>query len=285
VAIDLEDYFKDEIDADEDNLPPWYRYEMGMSDDAIGRLSRRRKLTILYNIDANAVIVRGASPEQLRVIKQLIAVFDHKPEEDASARRTHIYRVQFSSARVIADAIKEAYRDLLSSKDTAFQNQQNQEQNGRDSARTTERVYIYDYGSGDDAKKPTPVKVSFEGALSLGVDEISNTIIISAQEELIAGIVKIAEYLDQQAKPNTSVAVHRVRNVDPSSLHSMLAKTLVDPWTGGKRPQPPGQEQPQQNGEQQPGQEGNQGQQQGQGQNGNGRGNGNGGNVAVYSSQ
>jgi hypothetical protein len=282
VAFDLEDYFDDELQTEDDNLPPWYRYEMGMNDDEAGRLSRRRKMTFVANTDANAVIVRGASPEQLTIIKRLIEIFDTpSSEESASVRRTQIYRVQYSSARVIADAIKEAYRDLLSSKDTAFQQQQGQQdQQGRQSSRT-ELVRIYDYGSGDDEKKPTPMKVSFEGALSLGVDDVSNTIIISAQEELIAGIVKIAEYLDRQAMPKNTVAVHRVRNVDAGALHGVLAKTLVDPWTGGKRPQVQGEQPPPQQGDQQqPPQPGGEGKQPGQ-QNGNGQGNGNGNAVMV----
>jgi hypothetical protein len=278
VAYDLRDYFKDDIADDTDNLPYWYRYEMGAEEEELGRLSRRRKLTFIYNTDANAVIVRGATPEQLRIIKELIAIFDHpSDEESTSVRRTEIYQVRFSSARVIADAIKEAYRDLLSSKDTAFQTPNGEQQQGGRQSSRTELVRIYDYGSSDTEKKPTPMKVSFEGALSLGVDELSNTIIISAQEELIDGIIKIATHLDEQAKPNTSVAVHQVRSVDAASLHAMLARTLADPWTGGKRPQVQGQPQPQPNGEQPEQANQAEGQRQqgrnGNGNNGNGQGN------------
>ena len=62
--------------------------------------------------------------------------------------------------------IKEVYRDLLSSKDKDFQNKGEQKQG----AQTNNFYRLSGAGSDDKDKKPTTVKASFEGALSVGVE-------------------------------------------------------------------------------------------------------------------
>ena len=82
----------------------------------------------------------------------------------------------------------------------------------------------------------------------MGVDELSNTIIVSAQEGLLENIGEMIDSLDVAAKPSQStIRVLKVnRGVETSLLQSKLAKILA-------KPQPP--QQPQQNPQQQPGQQ------------------------------
>ena len=131
----------------------------------------------------------------------------------------------------MAGTIKEVYRDLLSSKDKEFAN-------AKDDKKGTQTTrYIRIYGSQNDKeKKPTKVKAAFDGAISVGVDELTNTIIVSAQEEWMPSIANMILALDEKAKPNTTVHVHKVvgATVSAKSLQSALSKALGRPWPGGK---------------------------------------------------
>jgi hypothetical protein len=88
----------------------------------------------------------------------------------------------------------------------------------------------------------------------MGVDELSNTIIVSAQEGLLDNIGEMIEALDDAARPTqTTVQVLQIgRHVEASALHERLAKILTRPQA---TPQP---SQPNPNPNQPNGQPGNQ---------------------------
>jgi hypothetical protein len=104
-------------------------------------------------------------------------------------------------------------------------------------------VIRYGDGSGDSAnQRPSPVKVGFEGALSIGVDDISNMIIVSVQEELFDSVVAMIHTLDKEAAPNTVVHVHRVSgSVNAEDLQKTINQALSKPWPGGRPEQAAGQ--------------------------------------------
>jgi type II secretory pathway component GspD/PulD (secretin) len=252
VRLNLEEYFEeDEEFNSEDN---WWRAWNGMgfetADQGSG-LSASRKLRFIYDIDTNSILVRNASPSQLATIDALIEIYDKAPSEDSySARAFQIFKLEYSQADAVAKTIKEVFRDLLSSKDKDFAKEQQGEKQG-----SGQPNYVRIYGSGmgnDDDKKPSMVKASFEGALSVGVDDISNTVIVSAQEEWMPSIAAMIEYLDQNAKPQTAIATHQVSGqVNADSLKTALAGILGEAWIGQRPPKFENQQQQQPN-QQQP---------------------------------
>jgi hypothetical protein len=180
VAQNLKDFFA-ETDKDKKartTFDPWFgRMMPAQNDDTGRRLSKRRPLKFIDDSDSNSILVVGADAQQLKIIQDLIDVYDVEEQKDSGAARlTKVYHIKHSKSRIIADALKEVYRDLLSVNDPAMQ-----QNKANDKERPPERSFTYIYGSsgGDDGKKPdTPVK--FKGALSIGVDELSNTLIVSA---------------------------------------------------------------------------------------------------------
>jgi type II secretory pathway component GspD/PulD (secretin) len=153
------------------------------------------------------------------------------------ARRTEAIKIRYSRAADIASAVKEVYRDLLSSKDKEFQGKDGQ-------GKSRSETYYRFYGSAPstDKKKPSAVKVAFEGALSIGIDELSNTLIISAQDDVWESVHQLVQRLDEEAMPSTVVQVHEVRGVISSTaMQQALAKALAEPWIGGKPQQAAGQ--------------------------------------------
>ncbi len=245
IALNLEDFFKDE-DKKEPRRPYWW-YDDGSSSakkDDSRRLSKRRPLKFIADTDSNSILVVGADPHQLRTIEELIEYYDQPVASDAKAlRRTEIFPIKHSKAEVIADAIKDVYRDLLSENDKALQRQGGQDQNQQ---RASERTvtYVYDsFGDGEKKGSDPPTPVRFKGALSIGVDPISNSLIVSSTEMLLENIRRTIESLDQAAVTKTpSLQVMSVnRDVPVELVKERLAKLLKE-----QKPQQPRQARPQQ---------------------------------------
>jgi type II secretory pathway component GspD/PulD (secretin) len=181
-------------------------------------------LRFIWDFDTNSILVSNATPDQLSTIRSLIEIYDRPISEDSiSARRFQIFKIQHARATDVAATIKDVYRDLLSSKDKVFE-RNNGEQKEQSSQSTN---YIRVFGSVEDTeKKPTKVKASFAGALSVGIDEVSNTVIISAQEEWMPSISEMIRYLDVAAEPyeNAVQVVHT--NVSGKALQAALSRVV-----------------------------------------------------------
>ncbi len=247
VTLNLEEYFEEEetFDTQDNWMRAWYGFDFESSKESGTGLSARKQLRFIYDFDTNSILVSNASPSQLETVRSLIDIYDKPPsEESISARSFQIFKLEFSQADAVAKTIKEVYRDLLSSKDKDFQNKGEQKQ----TSQTTNYYRIS--GSTDDNSKKTKVKASFEGALSVGVDPVSNTVIVSAQEEWMPSIARMIEYLDENARPDRTVAVQRVAtSTSASSLQETLAKLFTEPEVS--KTQDPNQKK---NGQQQQGQ-------------------------------
>jgi hypothetical protein len=107
-------------------------------------------------------------------------------------------------------------------------------------------MYTYIYNTGGDDKKPeTPAK--FKGLLSLGVDELSNTLVVSAAEGLLENVVATIEALDIAARPTVSrMQVVKVdRNINAGELQKRLKNLVTKPPQQPQQPRQPGQPQQQ----------------------------------------
>ena len=82
----------------------------------------------------------------------------------------------------------------------------------------------------------------------MGIDDISNTIIVSAPDSLLQNISELIEQLDRAARPTNSVQVVKLDGkVNSVDLQKRLAKifTKPQPKQPQQRPQQPPQPQPQ----------------------------------------
>lgn len=234
---------KDLFEIDEKSKPNEDNYWRGyfgyppenQKADSTRRLSRRRPLKLIEDFETNTIIVQNADAAQLRTIREMIDLFDREdPPDMRSARRTQIFRVRYSKASIIADAIKDVYRDLLSETDKALEkyNQNKEQRTG------AERSYTYIYGDNGNTDERTQVK--FKGLLSIGVDDLSNTLVVSAQDNILNNVSQMIESLDEAARPTSRV---EVLQVDGRLDSLMLRKRLFELF--GKTAKPPQQQQPQ----------------------------------------
>lgn len=238
VVFILESFFKEEGEEQESEWDPWYwGYRPSQKTKTPTRLSKRRPLRFILDSESNSILVQGAGAEQLKQIQDLVEFYDKlDPPDSQNIRQTEVFTIRYSKASVIAEAIKEVYRDLLSSTDKAFSS--NKKEQNRPESRYT---YIIGSNGSDDEMTKAP---KFKGLLSIGVDDVSNTLIVSAPTYLFNKVSEMIQTLDRAAWPVANVRVVRIGD---SVDHKQLEKLLMAVTDGTyKKPQPAETKEPQQ---------------------------------------
>ncbi len=231
VALTLEDFFDEGKKNSSSNSywDSWWGYRpSSSSQETPRRLSKRRPLKFVSDDTTNTILVQGATPDQLRTVRELIELYDQPPMADSdSARKTEIFQIRFAEAATVAEAIKDVYRDLLSENDKALISARKQNE-GRHESR-----YTYIYGLDGSQDTDLERKPRFKGYLSLGVDEQSNTLAVSAPEFLFRDIARLVDEFDEAARPTSDIVhVHRFPgSLDRADIRERLAKILQGPIT------------------------------------------------------
>jgi type II secretory pathway component GspD/PulD (secretin) len=245
--LDLKNFFKEDMEKESGGMTlDWYGrpIETGKGDKGATGLAKRHKLMLDWDPASNSVIIANASASQLAEAEEMIKEFDKPPPKDSVEKRTtRPIKIQYSKPTVIAAAIKEVYRDLLSTRDKEFERGEQKEKKAN-----AERMTVINYGGGggsggdEGSDRGSAVKVGFEGALSLGADDVSGVLIVSAQQAIFADIEKMVHELDNQAAPKTTVSIYRLSGaVSPEALQKALDKSVGKPWLGNRPEQQPNQ--------------------------------------------
>ena len=253
IELTLKDLFKEEMEVEKKGggieYDPFWGFVPG-SNKSTGarRLSKRKPMKIISDRDTQTILVQSANADQLRMIQDVINIYDRAQSTEGHARRvTKIFQLKFGKARQIAEAVKDVYRDLLSENDKSMQEKAGG--NGKKDDRPSAPSYTYIYGGGknstgggEDDKKEQPIK--FKGLLSVGIDESSNILIVSATEGLLMNVGQIIDALDEAAKPNASMRVVQLDSrVNPKLLQQKLHSILgPKPAAQGKQPNQPNQQ-------------------------------------------
>ncbi|MFI4875042.1 MAG: secretin N-terminal domain-containing protein, partial [Blastopirellula sp. JB062] len=227
VTYSLEDFFEQaEEDDSNDSFRRWW---YGMPDEQKKadplRLSNRRPLRFISDSDTNTIVVQGADHDQLKTIAELIELYDRQePVTSQTARINSIYQVRYSKAEVIADAVKDVFRDLLSSNDKALQQNQQGDQQRSGSGRSRSSFF------GDDSSAESPTRITFQGKLSIGIDSVSNTLLISTEgESLMTLVTDMIKRIDELAKPVSTMRVITLNGSgNPEKIREALDKLLKE---------------------------------------------------------
>ncbi|MBA2117126.1 secretin N-terminal domain-containing protein [Bremerella alba] len=252
VSWNLEDFFEEKEEEDTSSRTPWFlSYNQPDEKEDPRRLSQRAPIKFLPDIDTNTILVQNASAEQLVTIRELIELYD-KPEPvvEETKRLNATYAVRYSRASAIAESVKEVFRDLLSSNDKSLQAPQQQ---GGDREKSDERS-ASDYVSRSSGS-------AFRGKLSIGVDDISNTLLVSTEgENLMKLVMDMVKRIDESAKQVSTVRVVNLKTgVGGDKFRELMNRLLEkqDPQQaqqqqlqnqngqpGGPQPNPNGQRGP-----------------------------------------
>jgi len=242
VKWNLEDYYKEDKTS-KNNNDDAFRWIFGIDAPSEKKnedpqLGKKRKLKFLSDNDTNSLIVIGADDLQLRTIEELIELWD-VPEKTnkQKLRYSKLVHIEFSKAEVVVEAIKEAYRDLLSTNDKAFEKEKaggGGEGGGKEPKRSSSSDSILDGG----------MSYSFSGRLSMGVDKITNSVIVSAEgDDLLTLVCDMIGKLDEAAKPTGAVEILKLDGANSAAMEKAL-KALAKATE--KEPGPPDAEQQQQ---------------------------------------
>ena len=178
-------------------------------------LGKRKALSFVYDSRTNTVLVQGADEAQLEEIESLIEFYDvPEPPNSESVRRTKRVPLRYAKAKETGELVKDVYRDLLSPNDRALVNgaPQRQQADGSSSASMSGS-----YPSADTSR--TGLVPRFKGLLSVGVDERSNGLVLSAPQSVLTEIVAMVKDLDAAARSTRPVIkLLRVKGAGTSAL-------------------------------------------------------------------
>ncbi len=236
IKLNLDEYFEDE-DARKDN--DWsyyfYGYDERNNQDKSRQLGDKPPIRFIADNDTNSIVVQGADDIARQTIKELIKLWD-VPEPsttDEDARFTRLVKIQYSRADSIANTIKEAYRDLLSANDKTFQ-----APGGDESKR--------EGSSSSNVGASGGLSFVFKGKLSLGVDAVTNSILISAEgKPLLELVCSMVEELDVAARREGDFEVYQLDpTVSGKSVRTALAALFNTPRQQQQKEQKQNQPQP-----------------------------------------
>ena len=160
-------------------------------------------------------------------------------------RVTTIFRLENAKAASVAAAVKDVFRDLLSSNDKALEKDDKGQQRQGSGGLVT---FLPGGEKKDGQEEDEPIR--FKGLLSIGIDDSSNTLIVSSAGSLMETITVLIEDLDKAADSSSVVQVVRVdKSVDLALIQERLRELM-------KTPQPQQGQQPGQPGQPVPGQPG-----------------------------
>ncbi len=235
INYSLQEIFEEELKDDSQPIRDWYgQYQRTSGRDNGTGLGKRPKLIIDYDPWINAILVSNASAAQLREIGDLIAEFDQEPAADkVRSRRSAAIKVNHSKASIIAAALKEVYIDWLTTRDREFDSGDGNRQSGS----TVQYLTDVRFGEKSNGKSDQPIRtgVTFNGELSIGVDDISNNILISCQDDLFDGVVDMIHKLDEESAPQMSIVVQPLSGTyDGAQLQKTMEDTVGKPWLGSR---------------------------------------------------
>ena len=247
IVLSLEDYFGDDDasgDEEDDGFLRWL-WDMPPKDDpAPEGLAGKRKLKFVSDNDTGSIVVSGASTSQLKTIAELIELWD-VPEaiNPRQSRYTRLITLKYSRAERVAETIKDAYRDLLSSNDRAFaQPAGGMGTAGAGAAQNRNQPRGRDDGGSElvdseGGKTSGSSNFQFRGKLSLGVDPVGNTLLVSAEgDDLLDLVTEMINKLDQAAMPQGDLEIRDLPGaISVGTLETALR--FMAPQVSGK-PQP-----------------------------------------------
>ena len=210
VCLNLKEYFSKEREGDRRRSSWEWDWAFRSQDrQQESQLGKRPELQFIYDNDTNSIVVRNADDLQRQTIAELIQLWDvpdPKENDESTARFTKRIPIKYTRSELILTTVKEAYRDLLSANDKSFE---------KDS----------------EEKRESSGSFSYKGKLSLGADEVSNSILVSAEgKQLFTIVCDMIEELDEAAKEAGVIEVIAIGDkINPQSMESALKAILTSP--------------------------------------------------------
>jgi type II secretory pathway component GspD/PulD (secretin) len=196
------------------------------------QLGKQRKLKFISDTDTRSLMVIGADEKQIKTIRELIELWDVPEKTNKQRLRfTKLVRIEHSNAESVVETIKDAYRDLLSTNDKAFSK-------GKTGAGGATESKHDD--SGDSISEGGGMNFSFTGRLSMGIDRVTNSILVSAEgEDLLKLVIEMVKELDKAAEPSGAVQMIQLGGTNSEAMEKALMALMRSGGDKNQRQQPP----------------------------------------------
>lgn len=173
------------------------------------------KVRVIADPASNSLLVKASPVDLLSIKKYLKDGIDGGPADGAAQKTFVIGPLKAARAEEIADAVREVYRDSISSNSTQI---------GRGGGGFPFAPNIPAQKLTDANGNPRPP------ALTIGVNEPTNTILVKCSESLYKEVKTLVEDLDNIAKgsPRT-IKIVSVKGIDPNQLQQ-----AIDALQGGR---------------------------------------------------
>jgi hypothetical protein len=170
-------------------------------------------LRIEADLRTNRLLIQHATTRQMKLIDEMVLQLDRPEQENERlVRQQRIYRAQRKRATEIAEIVKEVYRDLLSSSDKVF------------AGREVHQPFGYNRALAATTKSP-----EYQGLLAVGVDDESNTLILSAPTYLMEEVMRLVLLVDANAGGDRVVVVPLKGAASRTSVGEALKRLLTKP--------------------------------------------------------
>lgn len=241
VTLNLKDFFKSEEQTKSSlEYDPWWGIVPSQK-KTTGKhsLSKRRQPQFISDNFTSTILVRDADAKQLQTIEDLIAIYDiPEPSDSRSMRVTTIFRLKHAKASIVAAAVKDVFRDLLSSNDKALE----KDDKGQRQASSGLVTFLPRGPSKDGGDSGEDDPIRFKGLLSMGIDDSSNTLIVSSSGTLMDTIGEMIESLDDAADSSSIVQVLHVDGTVDLGLIQEQLKDLMKITPASEQPGQPQQQ-------------------------------------------
>ena len=233
VVVLLRDIFREADQNSQRNNTLNMIFGNGSTQQPRASLSKKRPLSFVADAVTNTILVQGADSGQLAEIESLLEIYDQAETPNSeSVRRTKRITLKYAKAKDVSETVKDVFRDLLSPNDKSLvgnggQPQGGQQQGGRRGGFGDMMSFFSDSSGGDSLPR-------FKGLLSIGIDERGNSLIVSAPQVLLTGVIAMAEDLDNSARPSRPVV--KLFKVKGSGAAARIRQAFSAPKTtaGGK---------------------------------------------------
>ena len=178
--------------------------------------TKEPRISVVADSAINAILLKAA-PIDVLTIKKLLR--DNLDVSDAPVAKNHIQKLNTANASEVAQTIQSLYRQVMDVSPLPGQT-------GRS---------LFTMALNPNVGRPVDANgTPKQAALTIGVDDRSNSLLVQCSDTLWVDVKKLAEDLDEAAKnPNRKVQVRFTRGLDPS-----LVQQVVDSIQGAAPPAP-----------------------------------------------
>lgn len=174
---------------------------------------RRDRIRVVASPATNALLVRASQLDMLNIRRLLDKAIDIQDKDSRAQTRTWILPLRYASAPQVANVIKDVYREQVNN-------------NPRNVSVGGFPGFAFGGAVGGQQQGGHPVDANFTTrpvTLSVGVDDATNRLILSCNEDLYEEIKKLVTELDNAAKDSArTVRVIAIKGIDPMVIQQAI---------------------------------------------------------------